>query len=86
MLKVRVVVIFTRTNSCVKGQSSCDLLQGLTPVLKVRVAVILTRTKSVLKVRVDVGLTSVLKERVVVIFTRTNTCVKGESSCDLYKD
>ena len=27
-----------------------------------------------------------LKVRVVVIFTRTNTCVKGQSSCDLYKD
>ena len=25
VLKVRVVVIFTRTNTCVKNQSSCDL-------------------------------------------------------------
>ena len=24
-VKVRVAVIFTRTNTCVKGQSSCDL-------------------------------------------------------------
>ena len=39
-----------------------------------------------LKVRVVQGLTPVLKVRVVVIFTRTNSCVKGQSSCDLYKD
>ena len=49
MLKVRVAVIFTRTNSCVKCQSSCDLVQGLTAVLKVRVAVIFARTNTCVK-------------------------------------
>ena len=32
MLKVRVVVIFARTNSCVKDQNSCDLYKDNTCV------------------------------------------------------